>query len=471
MSYYLPGLGQGVADLIPDPWTQSKLSQSRSSGVGQAPPPVAPIRMTAVVGWTAMVLAAAGLFYAVSYKPKSAMRKNKRKRRTSRFSFSMTGPRVSWDHSPDLKVGESQFSSWLNQNALTDAQRAKLPLSVFVFPERRAWPLDKASRAYDAIRMMRLGRVRSASDFNKLRNAIRTRFPQVWAEYGKTLTWDRVKRAKGKARTSRAATVARKQRRSIAANGIKWYYEGQHVGADRMSKDDLVDLLTSPFGGHVGRLSTRNGTFEWDPRSGSLYYMMDMSSSGDDPHGRRSRKIGTYRSAESAGNAALKFQRRIDAAWERSVSRRRVTRNAAKKRASKKPSKPKFSELDAVMAVGIVRSSTTPKSGDVLPPGVMAKFKKLPPGLYKYGMGPKKGEVIQRFKAATLKGAIMSTRIGAKSVGEYHWVVDNFDPSFPVVVRGIDNSGKTFFRVEEFAKKFVREPLMISAVKSKSAKR
>lgn len=130
-------------------------------------------------------------------------------------------------------------------------------------------------------------------------------------------------------------------------------------------------------------------------------------------------------------------------------------------RRTSRPAKPKFSELGIVMAVGTVRSSSTPKKADVLPPGVAAKFKKLPPGIYKYGWGPKKGEVIQKFKSASLRGALTSARIGAKAVHEYHWVVDNFDPSFPVVIRGIDDQGKTFFRVEEFAQQLERAPARV----------
>jgi hypothetical protein len=136
----------------------------------------------------------------------------------------------------------------------------------------------------------------------------------------------------------------------------------------------------------------------------------------------------------------------------------RVRRNA----------KPKMSELGVYAAVGAVREARPKEHSALLPPGVAAKFKKLPPGLYKYGYGPKKGESIVRFKTASLLGAMTSTRIGASKVGEYHWVVDNWDPSFPVVIRGIDNKGKSYFRVEEYAKAFTKVP--VYATKKKTAK-
>ena len=141
-------------------------------------------------------------------------------------------------------------------------------------------------------------------------------------------------------------------------------------------------------------------------------------------------------------------------------------RNAAKK--SSKPKPPKFSDLGVYDSVARVRQSGSPtEMAGLLPPGVAAKFKKLPPGLYKYGWGPKKGEAIVQFKNASLRGALTSTRIGASKVGEYHWVVDNYDPKFPVIIRGIDDKGRSYFRVEEYAQKYAKVP--VYAVKKKAA--
>jgi hypothetical protein len=136
-----------------------------------------------------------------------------------------------------------------------------------------------------------------------------------------------------------------------------------------------------------------------------------------------------------------------------------VNANVGRRSSHARPKSPRFNELGAWEAIGAVRDARPKEHLDVLPPGVAAKFKKLPPGLYKYGYGPKKGEAIVRFKKATLKGALTSTRIGAKAVSEQHYVVDNFDPKFPVVVRGIDGDGHTNFRIEEYAQRFVRVPV------------
>lgn len=102
---------------------------------------------------------------------------------------------------------------------LTEAQRSKLPLSVFVFPERRAFPLESEAAAYDAIRMLRLGRVKSASDFKAVTDAIRAEYPAVWKKYGAGLSWPKTKAAKALGSKRRAATVAKKKRTSrMAAN-------------------------------------------------------------------------------------------------------------------------------------------------------------------------------------------------------------------------------------------------------------
>lgn len=143
--------------------------------------------------------------------------------------------------------------------------------------------------------------------------------------------------------------------------------------------------------------------------------------------------------------------------------RRRISRNAARR--TSKPSRAKFNDLSVLMSAAAVREAAPRRHHDMLPPGVASKLKRLPPGIYKYGWGPKRGEVIQPFRSASLLGAITSTRIGAAKSGEFHWVIDNLDPKFPVVIRGIDGAGKTVFRVEEYAKQFELAP----AVKKRRA--
>jgi hypothetical protein len=105
--------------------------------------------------------------------------------------------------------------SRMRANRITPRQRARLPKKAFVFPGRRAWPIDNARRAYAAIQFLRMGRVRSASDFNEIRNVVRRRFPDVWAIYGKNLTWDRAKAAKAR-RTSRRRSTRGAARRMVA---------------------------------------------------------------------------------------------------------------------------------------------------------------------------------------------------------------------------------------------------------------
>lgn len=95
-------------------------------------------------------------------------------------------------------------------NRLTASERRQIPKSKFVFPERRAWPLDTKKRAKAAISYLHMGRVKNASDFNKIRNAIRTKYPDVWDEYGKGLSWEKSKRAKAKGRRAKGLPAKKK---------------------------------------------------------------------------------------------------------------------------------------------------------------------------------------------------------------------------------------------------------------------
>ena len=119
---------------------------------------------------------------------------------------------------------------------LTESQRARLPLSVFVFPERRTFPLESEAAAYDAIRMLRLGRVKSASDFKAVTDAIRAEYPAVWKKYGAGLSWPKAKAAKALGSKRRATTVTKKKRTSrIAANP-----EAKLGKADREAINELL---------------------------------------------------------------------------------------------------------------------------------------------------------------------------------------------------------------------------------------
>jgi hypothetical protein len=58
---------------------------------------------------------------------------------------------------------------------LTDAQRKRLPLREFVFPERRAWPIHDERHALIAVRYMHMGRGRS-EEYPKIIKAIKKRY-------------------------------------------------------------------------------------------------------------------------------------------------------------------------------------------------------------------------------------------------------------------------------------------------------
>ena len=132
--------------------------------------------------------------------------------------------------------------------------------------------------------------------------------------------------------------------------------------------------------------------------------------------------------------------------------------NAARKTSRQVPKAPrraphqvKFSTESKIgEAIWKVREDASREQLGFMPPGLAARLRKLEPGLYKYGWGPKRGEVLQRYKNATIGGAMTSLRIGSRAAGEFHWLIDNHD-GYPVVIRIIDASGKSAYRVEEYA--------------------
>ena len=72
---------------------------------------------------------------------------------------------------------------------LSGKRRSKLPNSKFVFPKDRAWPIESAKGARDAISYMKMGRVRNASDYMAIRTFILRHYPAVWKKYGMQSTW------------------------------------------------------------------------------------------------------------------------------------------------------------------------------------------------------------------------------------------------------------------------------------------
>lgn len=135
----------------------------------------------------------------------------------------------------------------VRKNRITERQRARMSKKAFVFPSRRAWPINNARRAYAAIQFLRMGRVGSVSDFNEIRNAVRTRYPRVWDIYGKNLTWERSKAAKAKAKASRSRS--RRSRRG----GVR---------RARMAANTSGTTGWNRFGGMY-----RQGDWAWDGSS------------------------------------------------------------------------------------------------------------------------------------------------------------------------------------------------------------
>jgi hypothetical protein len=64
-----------------------------------------------------------------------------------------------------------------------------------------------------------------------------------------------------------------------------------------------------------------------------------------------------------------------------------------------------------------------------------------------------------------------STRIAASKSVEPHWLIDTSEPAYPVVIRAITAQGKTAWRVEEYAKQFAEERVLVRRTRSTSGSR
>lgn len=104
-----------------------------------------------------------------------------------------------------------QRPSRLSRNYVSASVRARIPLAAFVFPERRAYPLDTRTRAESAIRALRLGRIHDEADFRKVTARLKADWPEVWKSSG-GVTWPAARRAK--AHGTSARKTSRKRRAS-----------------------------------------------------------------------------------------------------------------------------------------------------------------------------------------------------------------------------------------------------------------
>lgn len=136
----------------------------------------------------------------------SNLRRAKRRRVTRNASYNYYGT----SH-PDSYRSKRRVS----RNKISKATRASIPASDFVFPRSRRFPLDTADRARAALAYLRMGRVRSKRDFDKVKAAVRRRYPGVFFRYAKGLTWSKTSKAISKRASSRGR---RRSSRRVAAN-------------------------------------------------------------------------------------------------------------------------------------------------------------------------------------------------------------------------------------------------------------
>lgn len=238
----------GVGQTYTDPWTAKKAKEAQHSlmrhgviavsGMGQdndaAPPPPEGMKVGLMVGWGVAVLAAVGVFYAVAgdkpmrtnrrRKPRRNARRSSRRRSSRRSTRRRsTRRRSTRRRSTRRRSTRRRSTSGLRRyKALSASARRRMPDSSFALSGKR-FPIKGppgSSRerdkwqAFQAIRYLNMGRVRSRADYLAVRNAIiRAYGPGFWRKYDGP-SWSKVEKAKRK----RARSRRRTSRRKVAAN-------------------------------------------------------------------------------------------------------------------------------------------------------------------------------------------------------------------------------------------------------------
>lgn len=204
----VPMLGISPEEAMLTAATADTLEQQRSSGNGNGDVS-GPLKLLFIVGSVVVGLAVASW----AMRPARQLSSNRRRRRR-RSSKRVRRNRVRrTSRRRRGRTSRSRSRRRRTSKNLSKSRRARIAKKWFVFPDRRAWPLDTPKRARAAISYLKMGRVRSASDFNKIRNKIRKLWPGVWREYGRgKVSWEKTKRAKAK----RARSRRRRRKRRAA---------------------------------------------------------------------------------------------------------------------------------------------------------------------------------------------------------------------------------------------------------------
>lgn len=272
------------------------------------PPPPAPTRWGALVGWGAVLLAATGLFYAASTGMGTGRRvatNRKRRRRSSRLRVNRR--RSSRRRRTRRRHRSSRRNPKLVGNlkrykALSAAARRRMPSSAFALPGKR-FPIKGppgSSRERDkwqalqAIRYLHMGRVGTKSEYLAVRNAIIGRYGmKFWRDYDGP-SWAKVERAKRRRRTTRRR---RPTRRRVAANRRRSSRRRVARNARRKTK-----RRTSAYGRARGALRTiRSMGVSGDPLPSKL---------GKRRHAMLARRgEGLYRISGGRSPSIIKFSR------------------------------------------------------------------------------------------------------------------------------------------------------------------
>lgn len=383
---------------------------SRRHGVGidpYQPPPARPPQVALQVAFVALAAGGAGLLWYLTRSPRTAPVRNRRRRGGRRVRRNTKSYPYLLDEAADLLgMAKARLSEGLVEDAYRLTQQAESTLGRATAAESGADPDDLA-------RSRRLG----------------WHLADLYGEIAK-------------------------RRRRVSRNASKRAKKGRKYP------------LCKPYGRHGGRPFTCRacgGKACWNC---ALHYWREkaLPHSDGDLHAQWAAIDAAERDGLLLGVCSDKCRAKLPRGYD---AKFRLTENAANRartsrRVRRNTKKSGFSELGTFDAVGIVRRAAPREQLGFMAPGLVKMLRDMPPGIYKYGHGPKRGQVITKFTKASLRGALTSTRIGARSTGEHHWVIDNYDPSYPVVIRIIDSDGRSVFRVERYAQTLAGEKVAVA---------
>lgn len=383
----------------------SNYSYATTRRLGDAiePPPPSPMNWGLMVGWVAVVAAAAGIFYGVTQEGPwfalDAPRRNGKRRRSSRLRANV----------------RRKGRRGLRRVSRNGRRRSSRMAANWRWP----WSRKSAAKATHPP---------VASDGK--REVLRA-FDTAYWDYAVGPT-EALKQAAQKAFQHALAAGVSERKLLDAAFEAVYGLEYEGVSGEDFGRRDLWKLRGGKRGTLTGNRRARLRANYHGTAAQAAMRMLDAPRTQTGKV-RTSRGVLKITSQRGAGGrpGGIRISRNATRGTKRKVS-------AVMKAAG---------GIATVRNLGVSGAPAASKLGQKRYDMLVRRG----PGLYRISAG--RSPSIIKFKTASPQGAITNTRIASSASGESHWLVKVFPSGRPkaVVIRYITGDGKTKFRVEEYA--------------------